>query len=313
VPTVLERIAALEQQIRDWLCSPKFSPQLRAQPATWNQIVSSLDTLGDTEQAIRSFHFSDVPDDQGLDYLLQYGALQAAILQQDAVRHLAQAIKIDVTTSLKDSRLQTIRDRRNEAVGHPTRRDRSGPTTHHQISRPTLDRFAFEMTTAFEDGRLARSLVDTRRLLGEQLTAIAEILASLLKALETKDREAREQFGSEKLTDLFHPSLDYMVEKLWEATHEDRGMGRIALDQITKTIDSLDEALQRRGSGIKAYPGLKDWHRAIQHPIEELRQFFAGSGSLHPDTAAIVAEHVGREMNELREMAAEVDEDWQVE
>jgi hypothetical protein len=316
--TTNESVRDLESAIRDRVNQAKLGSRLRKDKQAWNEIVSSLDVIGDTELALGAY-LSSYPSeiDDGMRYLLTYGVLQALYLQQDAVIHLSAALggrsKKEI---LSDGRLRTARDIRNQAVGHPTRKDRPKPITTHQISRISLGQHGFDMLTADEHGEHRMESVSVVKLIREQREAMTETLKALDDKLDHDDQTSRKQFQDERLADLFPDSLGYTFEKMWEATQgkpERAVLGPWGLQTIKDVMAKFVEALERRGLDRDAYPGIKDWFASVAHPLAELERFFdpSGGSTLHPQTAAIVVDHLRRMIEELQEMAASIDEDWQ--
>jgi len=58
----------------------------------FNKLCSSLDVLGDVELAFDTYLSSDEHAAGGEKYLYVYGVLQALFIEQDAVRHLHEAL-----------------------------------------------------------------------------------------------------------------------------------------------------------------------------------------------------------------------------
>ena len=87
-------ISGLENQIRGYINRARTQYVLLQNAQSWNQLCSSLDVIGDTELCFEAYDQSPSPSGDGATYLLVYGALQALVLQQDAVRHMAEALKI---------------------------------------------------------------------------------------------------------------------------------------------------------------------------------------------------------------------------
>jgi hypothetical protein len=318
-PATSERITTAEQAIRDRVCSAKLRPRLTRVHKDWNEIVSSLDAIGDTECAVSAYLNRYPPEaDSGSRYLFAYGVLQALFIQQDAVVHLSAALDSrHVEAILGDKRIARAREVRNQAIGHPTRRDRpkGTPATTHQISRMSLGQGGFDMLTADADGHTHFESVNVMKLASEQHEAVAEILEELDKKLDQQDRETRKRFEHERLVTLFPHWLGYTFQTLHEATYRDRSFGPVSLDAVKDVLKNFTEALDRRGLGVVAYPGVKDWFTEIQHPLQELETFFdsTSSGTLHPKTAGIVVTHLRQKLAALKSMAAEIDEDWRVE
>ena len=170
------------------------------------------------------------------------------------------------------------------------------------------------MLTASEQGH-THETVDVLQLIRNQREAIAEVLEGLKQKLDQDDLERRRAFRDERLSALFPPSLGYTLQKLREATLADDTFGSTSLGHVRSVIEDFSAALDRRGIGVAGYPGVETWFQEIQHPLQELDQFFdpATQGSLHPRTAEIVAEQISKKMDELARMAREIDEDWKIE
>src|SRR5512140_1296602 len=110
--------------------------KLRRNLARWNQFRSSLDAIRQTHRAIEAYNRSngDLTEDQR--YLAIYGLLQALVVQQDAIGHLAEALGTKPVHMNRHKRLEEIRNIRNWTVGHPTKIDRYTTQSHHAIQRP---------------------------------------------------------------------------------------------------------------------------------------------------------------------------------
>lgn len=138
----LKEIARLEDKIRDFINTGRNQVRLLPERSAWNQICSSLDVIGDTTLSIGDYVAATFPTTPGLQYIYTYGLLQALFLQQDAIRHLAEAFELDHTPS---ERLLKIRELRNSAIGHPTkqnirkRRYYNYITYHHVQGRLYVD------------------------------------------------------------------------------------------------------------------------------------------------------------------------------
>src|SRR5579864_4900977 len=123
--------------IRDFCQDPKHLKDFAVGHFIWGQLCTTLDTIEDTELAIESYSKSPFPDDAGERYLRIYGVLQAIYVQQDALRHLAEAITPTGPFELTDV-LKNIRETRNLSVGHPTKIKRAGNLSAHAINRNSM-------------------------------------------------------------------------------------------------------------------------------------------------------------------------------
>ncbi len=107
-------------KIRDLINSSRKQNILLQDNILWHMLCSCMDTIEDTEEALENFLKSDTnSSDEGRNYLRIYGALQALFVQQDAVKNLHDALKIPYT---EDKALDKIRNIRNDAAGHQTKR-----------------------------------------------------------------------------------------------------------------------------------------------------------------------------------------------
>src|SRR5690242_8032435 len=139
-------IRALEHQIRDFINGARKQHALLKDSRAWNQLCSSLDIIGDTELAFDAYEIAPETDDPGAVYILVYGVLQALVLQQDAVMHLAEALGLKYKVAPP---LQEVREIRNASIGHPTKR--LGQPRSHFVSRISMRKGGFQLMTVYPD------------------------------------------------------------------------------------------------------------------------------------------------------------------
>ena len=109
-----------ERRLRDVVNDTSIQDRLMGDSHRWRQLCSSMDAIGDTELAVAAYLTSTVGDGEpGKLYLQTYGLLQVLFVQQDAVKHAAEAIDLPYSPPVS---LAAIRDIRNNASGHPTER-----------------------------------------------------------------------------------------------------------------------------------------------------------------------------------------------
>jgi hypothetical protein len=101
-----------------------------------------MDAIGDTEMAVEAYLSSPAGDcEYGKLYLQAYGLLQVLFVQQDAVRHAAEAIGMPYSLPASLKAIQAVR---NSAIGHPTKRG-SSPSESFGISRLSLSHEGFQL------------------------------------------------------------------------------------------------------------------------------------------------------------------------
>ena len=115
--------------------------------------------------------------------------------------------------------LKRIRDVRNEAIGHPTKRGRGKNATFHQISRISITQRGFDLMTMDTSGDAHVSDVDVVELIGLQRDALRSTLTNVIKKLERVEMEHREKFRGEKLVEAFPETLGYTFEKITETIY----------------------------------------------------------------------------------------------
>lgn len=313
-------IPDLEREIRDLINEPRKKHLLMRQGYLWIQLCTALDMIGDTQLAIDSFPISSAVKDYGALYLSIYGLLQACFLQQDAIKHLCEALGLE--DSYKDHpRLVEIRELRNDAVGHPTKRNPKPPHRYCSISRISMSSVGFQMLTE-EDGASEFGFISLPDVIADQRTFIRKLLASILAKLHRELQEHREQFKMEKLINCFPDTMGYAFEKLSQGVYESRPemvahahMGLWGLSHIRNTLTCIQDALERRGLEVSSYPGIDAFYDEIQHPIDNLEAFLnakkaGGEGPIDGKTASIFVSFLRAEMDKLKVMAREIDEDY---
>lgn len=267
--------------------------------------------VGDTELAFAAYESTPESTSAGSAYILVYGFLQALFLQQDAVRNLCQALKLEYSP---DPLLKLIRDVRNDAVGHPTKRRDGKRTSFSFISRLSISKLGFQLMTLRQGaGPPVFRSVDLNSLLDKQRNQLRSTLSAVVDSLRREEMEHRERFRSEKLADVFPATLDYYFEKLYESTHGGKGweFGKLHVDLLARILTEFKEALQKRGT-LGAYDEIEHHLGLAAYPLEQLVEYFVsgGRGKLNDRDAFIFISFLEDELRTLREMAAEIDEEY---
>lgn len=174
------------QDIESWIDHPLHHRQLRRDLGRWNQMLSSLQALKQTNLAVTAFQKHGARLGEGERFLAIYGLLQALVLQQDALCHLAEALKTTPIRLNRHRRLEEIRNIRNWSVGHPTKADRGPALSHHAIARPKLGRGGFSLHSSFDDGRFQYMYVPLPQLARLQRRVISALLRQMLNELKAE-------------------------------------------------------------------------------------------------------------------------------
>lgn len=235
----MSKIAELEQAIRTIFNIPRRHKKSRESHQFFLQACSSLNAIGDTELAFEAYLDDNREYTNGMLYILMYGVLQAMFLQQDAIKNLAESLHISQSLP---SKLREIRELRNDAIGHPTKRDvKKNNHSFHYISRCTLSKKGFQLlsTNSNSDDHQCRNiLIDD--VLGIQSQFAEGLLTEILNHLKADENSHREKYMNDKLKEIFHPTLDYSFEKVREGIL-DKSHRRFALENFEAIIGYFDQ------------------------------------------------------------------------
>ena len=265
----MPNVAELEQQIRDFINSPRKQLALFQDTAAWNLLCSCLDTIGDTELAIDAYKDSSNPNTDGATYLLVYGTLQALFVQQDAVENLCLALAI---AYVRDPLLNDIREIRNDSAGHPTKRGGGKGKAYNFISRSSLTKEGFDLMTIYPDGRspLFRC-VSIPSLIASQKDILQNVLSEVLEKLKTEEAEHKAKYQNQRLQDVFPSTLGYYFEKIVEAIHGSKPaeFGALHVRLVHGTVEAFKERLRERG--------LLDGHDAVVYLLQLIEYPIGGA------------------------------------
>ncbi|MCY4554486.1 MAG: hypothetical protein OXC79_12520 [Candidatus Poribacteria bacterium] len=191
----MQKITQLTEEIRELITLSPKQYTLLQDDARFNMLCSCLDIIEDTDCCLDAFLTTDLDrfDDRdqhladGNKYMYIYGTLQALYLQQDAVTHLTESLKIPYASMPS---LEHIREIRNASVGHPTKQDRptKEPIRFNFISRISITNQGFELVTAYGDGRPdCFEDVNIPELIATQRRIFIGILKNVIKILHKED------------------------------------------------------------------------------------------------------------------------------
>ena len=310
----MSKLTDYERLIRDFIQHPRRMDPLIRDKRQWFQLTSAMDTIEDTEAAIGAYLKVQDPTDQAGCYLLIYGILQVLFVQQDAVRHLAEAFDIPLNF---DQELHEIREIRNCTVGHPTavkaRRQGANLASSHYIVQMSVKKTRFQFMSAYEDGETKFQDVDIMEKVESQRAIVTKVLEEVWTILQHREQEHRDQFKVEKLIDVFPPTLNYMFEKTSVATwsdHAETVLGRWGIASIREAVCDFKAALERRGV-LNGSSHLGYYFEELEHPLTEL-QLFMDHRSTRLDTkaAAIYLYFVRGKVEDLKRIARGIDAEY---
>ncbi|MBF0466799.1 MAG: hypothetical protein HQK88_09755 [Nitrospirae bacterium] len=304
-------VATLEGKIRDLINNQNKQNILIKDTKLWHQLCSSLDVIGDTEIAIESYLSCDDISDKGLIYIFIYGILQCLFLQQDAIKHMTESLKI---LREKNDKLGKIRHIRNDSIGHPTKRDKNVETTSNFIERMSMSKNGFILMIAGNDENelYKREYIDITELIKIQRECHKVILQRIYNKLIEEQNMHKAKFRAEKLVDIFSKS-DYIKQKVIEGcSSSDKRIGLTHIEMIDDIIKKFEAFLKKRNI-LPFYMNIEYEMKIIKYTIDELKVFFSDNDTcyLNNNSAYIFANYLNNKCEDMKNIAHEIDEDYE--
>ncbi|ENM6580597.1 hypothetical protein ACKGLS_000704 [Vibrio alginolyticus] len=306
-------VRKLESEIRDYINVSRRQFQIMGNKANWNKLCSALDLVGDTELAIEAYPNLCSTRSDGASYLVVYGILQTLLLQQDAAKHIADALELKKIKRPKQ--LDEIRIIRNSAAGHPTSQKENGSYKSCFISRFSLSPVSFQMVTSFSNSSEPKfTTVSIPSLLEVQGKYIAELLEQVVDELKKQEMEHRLMHKDNKLEDSFPQTLSYHLGKIYEATYtrQSFALGKVNLSTVSNVLESFKSALEAR-SEWGVYDSVNFHYEQLEYPLQQLELYFDGESTFNEKDAYIFASFVEKQFDELIEIAKDIDKEYESE
>lgn len=310
IEKIIKRVGVLEESVRKYINTTRYQNDLLRDSDNWNQICSSLDTIGDTLYSQQDYFKEEYPTSVGLKYIFTYGLLQSLFIQQDAMRHLSEAFRIQFELT---DRLKEIRSLRNASIGHPTKNKSKGSTYYNYISRISLSKKGFTLMRSYDQGNNEFVDIDIYSLVHDQLEDIEASYKLLDEKLKEADRVHREKYKYNLLADIFHSSMSYTFSKVAEGVHSPHGSNVVfalsMLNSIRETYQKFEAALSERGD-LNEYT--KHDLDEYNHALKKLEKYLKGDDSdMSESDARIYHFYVREQHKHFEKIANEIDEDYQ--
>tara|TARA_R110000868_G_scaffold104453_3_gene287595 strand:+ start:55 stop:1035 length:981 start_codon:yes stop_codon:yes gene_type:complete len=305
-------ITKLEDEVRKYINTTRYQNNLIKDGNNWNQICCSLDTIGDTLYAIDSYVKTEFPSDLGLKYIYIYGLQQALFIQQDAIKHLSEAFKIDYSHSDK---VNEIRNFRNASIGHPTKQDRikgeAKKVYYNYLSRPSLSKDGFSLMRC-SDGDTNFEKINILDVISSHFNEIEKAYKLIVKVLKEADRMHKEKFKDKLLVDIFHSSLGYYFEKIAQGIYSPEGsnveFAISMLDIVIETYSKFEVALQERGDIESCTQHDLDGYN---HALSKLNIYLKNQDSSMTEKDALIYLYYIRKNNkDFEQIANEIDQSY---
>jgi hypothetical protein len=305
--------------VRDHVGDPRHQPRLMADEFCWHQLCAAMDTIDDTDSAVTGYLDHEFPSDTGEKYLRVYGILQGLFLQQDALIELIKTIRPVKNIQPKDlltGVLIDIRGARNKSVGHPTKLGRKAPFSTHAIVQHSMRKDGFElMSYPKQNGQVFQS-VPVLELIEKQRAETYRILSEVVEDLRAQEEAHRMQFREVKLMAVFN-QVSYAFEKIFEELRRDSMpvMGTWGVRHLRTSLDDFEKLLKERGLKVDSYDAVKYLYSELEHPLTEITKFLHREKSeiASYKSAIVFADALRSHFEDLRNLAREIDEDYESE
>ena len=299
-----------EQLIREYVNRPWKRHFLKSEKAKWNKLCSSLDVIGDTQEAI-NFYFN-LPEYSAKEggYLYLYGILQAFFLQQDAVNHLTHVLLgKKIVWEQHYPELYRVRELRNDSTGHPTGRTNG---SYHSIAQNSISKYGFMLRSDIPKSNSTEFReVDIQELKQVQETSVVLILSNAIDVMKKEFDDHKMKFKGKKLQDLVPESLDYSMSKLYQGVHSDYPLVNVDYAVISKFITEMKHQIGERYGSHTALEGLNDQISRIEYIHERLNDWM-DSGQLRGNRdAEVFIDSLSDRLKELKSMLEEIDEEFE--
>jgi len=306
-------------EMRDIINKPRKETELTRNMPMYNQLCSSLDVIGDTEEAIAAYANQECGNSTGALYIATYGVLQALFVQQDATFNLAEALGFsDHVENYPD--LKDIRDTRNPSVGHPTKQDRGKkgtPTAFHFISRISLHYGGFKLMSCDGIGNDKFRDIALTQLIERQRAIIRQILTDLVAKLKLQEDAHKAHFAGQRLEDIFNHAADALnTIDLTDDKPSPEGivLGNACLKDVKRILRDFKTALEKRGETCDSVRTLDE---LLHHHIARLTTYFQSdqvqpAGGVSHAEAQISLVFVQKHLGFLEQIARDLDEEYTV-
>jgi len=312
----MQPLHRLTSWIRDYTQDPRHSARLTLHEFSWYQLCTALDTVDDTEEAMRAYLSGDFPVDCGEQYLRIYGILQALYVQQDSLNDLITAVHPATQIKVKDL-LKDVRLARNWSVGHPTHAGpRGGPYSTNAIVRSSMRKEGFQLHSHPRPAHGVFRYVDVIGLIEKQNEQTNRILSEVIEYLRQQDEAHRSQFREVKMKSTFD-QVSYAFEKIFEEHRGDSAqiLSGWAVRHLQAALDQFEKLLTDRGLTRDSYDSVKYLYKDIEHPLTQLTKYISNEPSeiASDESAVVFADALQGYFDRLRGIAIEIDDEYSSE
>lgn len=275
----------------------------------YNQAFTSIDLIEDSQIAIEEFGRAESIGKEGRSTLLLYGLLQSLFLQQDGLYHLFKCVVNDKTkqTDFFDtfSFDKSIREVRNDIAGHPTNRKN---TEFYFIAKGPVSKERF--TYAGYTPAFRKVEVDLKTFISKQseftINVLQTILDDILKKIEMKKGEHKNKSLNEMIV-----GADRNIQLIYRGIRDEERnfQGEWGISGVKKAINEIRIELDTRYNE-NLPSGISEAFRLTDYIIHRFNEWWTENNLLGNNDAEIFLDSLGKQLDELKEMLIEIDEEF---
>jgi len=275
----------------------------------YNQTFTSIDLIEDSQIAIEEFERAESLGKQGRSTLLIYGLLQSLFLQQDGLYNLYKCVvdgKIKQTDFFEIFSFdKNIREVRNDIAGHPTNRK---DTEFYFITKGPIskDRFTYAGYTP----TFRKVEVDLKTFIANQLEFTRNVLQTIQENISKKIEMKKDEHRNKSLKEML-VGADRNIQLVHRGIRDEERsfQGEFGISGIKEIIDEIRKELNKRYNENLPI-GIAEAFRLIDYIIHRFNQWWTEKTLLGNDDAEIFLDSLGKQLNELKDMLLEIDEEF---
>jgi hypothetical protein len=200
-----------------------------------------------------------------------------------------------------------VRDARVRIAGHPV----GGRAASHFMIRYTVSKGGFEFWAYDQKGGRTVAHVDLFDLIARNSNALHRAVNRLIAHMENEDREHKLEFSDQHLADLFSAST-YCSGKLFEALSQRNPIGKVGTRCIRSMLASFEESLAKRSAHFTETDFVRYNMPILKHALDRYDRYIDGGDDQSDHDAYILARYIQVELDDLVELAREIDADYGV-
>lgn len=282
----------------------------------WSKFWSSYDALSDAQSAIDEWVSLDNPQRLAL-----YGLLQAFIVQQDALKHIQEALGLAAIHIKNDyPSLENIRIARNHLAGHPSQnkfRDgdyKEGTRTHTTIGYSN-DSSIVEYVVSSGRGSERHKLI-LRDCIDSQKEVLINEIKNIMNEVDKIDQKHKADFEQGSLSKMLH-TADYLASKSY-SFERDPEYARLSIQSLCQIYENFKIEVCRRYKvnsleEMIGHEGLTSEIEHIDKVLPRIIKMLEDREKTDDLDLDVYAESLNSSVRRLKKMAEEIDEEFELE